>query len=1286
MTAIFQTILNMSAAGGILILAVLLARLALRRAPKWTRLVLWGLVGLRLAVPFFVESPLSLMPRAAEVDLNAVETELISKSVPPYTAAPRAALIPTVTEGPAATRLPSVTQSPAVTQSPSAAQMPSGQNAGTVAEEPAHTEPPVTFNWVRFASYVWAAGALVMLAYAAISWAALKKRLATAVRLDGNVYEADAAKTPFLLGIFAPRIYLPFGMDARSRELVLKHERAHIKGLDHILKPLGWAILSIHWFDPLAWLAFALFSKDVELACDERVIRKLGEPDRADYSETLLRLSVNKRRIAACPLAFGESNVKERVKNVLSYKKPALWIIIAAVLAAAVLAVCLLTVPKKKGEFVSIEKGCELARENGWVAVNGNARFVEGEEVWNEFCKKINAREPAEVTIVLARDFAIESGRYKGMEEEHDSYEAFFKQITFDGRNYTERASYVYPFDFEKARTYPVLSSYDDSDGIHYYFANDVLTFERKDGKVVLSGEAYAVFTVKLEGFIWGVTDEPYEYARENGWVALDFENDFVCGREIWDKFFEDQQNGVPAEVTIVSTLKVILEHETDYGDVFMVHIAKVVYDGERFTYTESSKFPPEFNEPKEFKYLIPFSVIKGQERYTQYVLMNMSEYLVASYFFEPFSAAEGIMPLFMIVNDTAAEFLSELSREEIIAFLKENQIGVEELYYDESFDLNGVIRTIEHVPYSLSEMGIELPDYAEYDLTYAVQLYGSAEKPDKPVISHMGREGCRNKLVELGVLIPESVTYDLRSIVIKLEKDIDAPYPSDVYFDYNHMVFEAIRTALKEYYGLEKEDPLEQYAEWGYRPTADSRIAEWPIDLDGDGVDEVFHADLDLIIGDSFSFAWVTDARGKLMGNMMLCGSGHTAYATYAVVESPEHGTCIMRIDPVFWGQSYGFSLMTVKDGEFTTVYREVLWQYDPDDPIPWDEERAKDYENRLNALLETGYVLITTDRLGVMEEGLTIEIDGTSYLTGEKLAAVCAFGSSGTGIERMKETTTGKRAFVFSNEKILYRLSIVKYEEPGEDPIVPLVPDTPLSIDVDGDGAADTLTMKDYGSGGVGLSLKLSSGESVAKTVPAAGEYIAAVVDFDPDNTAREIVLSWTASDDEFVTQALSLNGGKNGFDVFTAPIKVDKKIFDEGYRFVPYRGLPCARHTEIFGPWVVFGYFTVTGEGIAFTDEFEYGATFINGYTKRFELKRELNVLVRDESGKMTVSHTVLPGEGVTPIFTDTETFVAVRLDDGRLAYIAITLENGGGTVLFNGIEQHEYSDRIWRRRDQ
>ena len=294
-----MSLLQMSVTGGVMILAITVIRaLVMNRVPKKTFLALWAAALLRLLLPVSIESTLSLLPRTQAI-------------LPAGMAAP-------VQNG--------------------AAPVIGGMAVTAGAGEPLQT-------WLSVLAWIWAAGIAVLLLYTMVSTLRLRHKVREAVRLQGDIYQSERIDSPFVLGTVRPKIYLPYHMDSRDRQHVIAHEQAHLRRGDQLWKPLGFLLLTIHWFNPVMWLSYVLLCRDIELACDETVIRKLGCEQRADYMQALVSCSVSRRRIAACPLAFGEIGVKERVRSVMNYKKPTFWIILVAVIACIVLAVCFLTDP-----------------------------------------------------------------------------------------------------------------------------------------------------------------------------------------------------------------------------------------------------------------------------------------------------------------------------------------------------------------------------------------------------------------------------------------------------------------------------------------------------------------------------------------------------------------------------------------------------------------------------------------------------------------------------------------------------------------------------------------------------------------------------------------------------------------------------------------------------------------------------------------------------------------------------------------------------------------------------
>ena len=311
MAAVFLKLLNLSISASWLVLAVLVLRLISKRAPKWVNVLLWGIVALRLMLPFSVESALSLIPSAETV-------------------------------------------SPAVVQFDPAPTITSGVNIIDNAVNPSLSEhfaavPTASVNplyvWTEIAGWVWLIGLGAMLLYALVSYLRLRRRVSVSLCVRENIYLCDAISSPFILGVVKPCIYLPSGLDEVQRQNVLSHEQAHLARRDHWWKPLGFALLAVYWFNPILWLAYALLCRDIELACDERVIRTMDESAVKTYSTVLLACSMPRKAVITCPLAFGEVGVKERVKNALRYKKPAFWVVAASVAVCVVVAVCFLTNP-----------------------------------------------------------------------------------------------------------------------------------------------------------------------------------------------------------------------------------------------------------------------------------------------------------------------------------------------------------------------------------------------------------------------------------------------------------------------------------------------------------------------------------------------------------------------------------------------------------------------------------------------------------------------------------------------------------------------------------------------------------------------------------------------------------------------------------------------------------------------------------------------------------------------------------------------------------------------------
>lgn len=342
MDDVFLKLVNLSISASWLILAVLVLRFVLKKAPKWVMPLLWGVVALRLVCLFSIESALSLIPSA-----ETIPSEIVTETREPVLY--EQATLDIVTN-------PTL---------PSAAEVPVGVS---------RQQAQVDFN---IYSVLWLAGMAALLVHALVSAGKLKRKLATAILLRDNIYESEFVDSPFVFGVVKPNIYLPMHMDEGTAAYVIAHEHAHLARRDHWWKVLGYLVLALHWFNPLVWVAYILFCRDIELACDEKVVKGLDGAARADYSQALLSCAAPKRAVAACPLAFGEGNIKTRVKSALHYKKPAFWVAAAAVLAVVIVAVCFLTNPKsERGSLVWAQKlnAADVASIELYVPAEGKAR------------------------------------------------------------------------------------------------------------------------------------------------------------------------------------------------------------------------------------------------------------------------------------------------------------------------------------------------------------------------------------------------------------------------------------------------------------------------------------------------------------------------------------------------------------------------------------------------------------------------------------------------------------------------------------------------------------------------------------------------------------------------------------------------------------------------------------------------------------------------------------------------------------------------------------------------
>ena len=325
MEQLFIGVLNNAITVSALIIAIIVVRALGKKMPKWIACMLWMIVAIKLVVPIQLESVLSLIPSG-----KPIPTNIVMESNPQISSG-----ISSVDE----------IVNPVISRS-------------FTSDQVASVNPLQIF--FHIGALVWIVGMIVMLTYALTTYMFIKKRVRASVKIDPKVYECDDISDSFILGTISPKVYIPSALSDEAREYILKHEFAHLSRRDHVWKPLGFVILSVYWFNPLCWIAYILLCKDIEYACDEKVTRNIEKGEKAEYCRVLLENSMPRNMIAACPVAFGGTDVKDRIKNVVNYKKPAFWITLASIMVCAVVGVCFAT--SRNTNTTSEQKTVELAQ------------------------------------------------------------------------------------------------------------------------------------------------------------------------------------------------------------------------------------------------------------------------------------------------------------------------------------------------------------------------------------------------------------------------------------------------------------------------------------------------------------------------------------------------------------------------------------------------------------------------------------------------------------------------------------------------------------------------------------------------------------------------------------------------------------------------------------------------------------------------------------------------------------------------------------------------------------
>ncbi len=560
MENILITLLNLSITASYVIIAVILLRYVLFKAPKWISCLLWAVVGIRLAFPFSIESMLSLIPSA--------------KPIPEDIAMSREPQIDTGLD------FVNSAVNPVI--------------SGSFTPDPVQSANPLQI-WLPIASIIWIAGLCAILLWGMISYILVRRKTIPYINIRDNIYICDNIFSPFILGMLRPKIYLPSAISGEESAVVIEHEKAHISRLDHIWKPIGFVLLAVYWFNPLVWLAYALLCRDIEKACDQKVIKKMSDDSRRIYSQTLLSYSANSVRISACPLAFGEVGVKTRIKSILNYKKPAFWIIIVAIVLLIATAVVFLTYPKAESE------------EGG-----GNDLEVTTELQESKITEDM-VPSPAEL-----------SGMGNGK---------LFVEI--DGETY------------RYSRT--------DESPSQYTRGDELLSFTYKPPYYTSQYEPDTITVYKLVGvdlnklLVWynnGQSDSRtyiYEYAPPQACAPDALENAkrdgytvteglFVThGADEFHDYYEKTSNGIPAELKLAKyytlTGNMIDElYEATKEDYPQIYYLYINYDGTKFTFELDNGQLKDYTYIHKFTDIFPETSLYPGKTYNVYALSNVKD------------------------------------------------------------------------------------------------------------------------------------------------------------------------------------------------------------------------------------------------------------------------------------------------------------------------------------------------------------------------------------------------------------------------------------------------------------------------------------------------------------------------------------------------------------------------------------------------------------------------------------------------------------------------------------
>ena len=459
MTTIFHEILNMSIVASWLIVAVILLRMFLKKAPRKIVCFLWALVAVRLICPFSVESRLSLIPSVQPIEI--AERQYSDTPMDGVTADGTAGTYVTgeaegtgsiegntyeaeTANGTGVIDIADATDGIGNTGSFEALNgngeisTSSGSQNINIEDKTLANSPSQGMSLDMVLSAIWVLGMILMLGYGIFSYAVLSRRTAVSMNMEGNIYLCDDIDTPFILGVFSPKVYLPSLLKEEEREYVIAHENAHLGRHDHWWKPLGYVILAVHWFNPLVWAAYVLLCRDIEIACDEKVISGADAEYKKSYAKTLLECSARGRFVTACPLAFGEVSVKERILTVLNYRRPAFWVVVVSVIACIVVGICFLTNPvvgEAEGEPSTQENVTEPESDEGGTDDITESTSVQESEGTEEIGSTQEMDDAKQETDSSSQSQAIIHDGWRITADEHSEYRYIYAAEQLRMRN-----------------------------------------------------------------------------------------------------------------------------------------------------------------------------------------------------------------------------------------------------------------------------------------------------------------------------------------------------------------------------------------------------------------------------------------------------------------------------------------------------------------------------------------------------------------------------------------------------------------------------------------------------------------------------------------------------------------------------------------------------------------------------------------------------------------------------------------------------------------------------------